>query len=213
MGCASGSPPWDTSLGGGGSTSVVSTSQAQSSSSVGSGGGEGGSELPAPPYQESDDQGVIYNLDQAFWLVYFAGFTFDEPMDATWDCYNSGTLRATGQIHDDTILNQLDVDMDIEFKNCLIPSSWVQISIIYDGVMHIGGYMDGGPYEDMLTLSGRNMSMRGRIHYEDGHDSWINQHCSFVFLDDFRESQNIGGLIGDICGRHVSLAERDVWSF
>lgn len=167
------------------------------------------------PYQETDDQALVYSLDQTFWLVFLDTLVNQDlylPIDRSWPCFNQGgSVRIVGIIHDDIVLNHLNLNFELDFKNCLIPDAWIQANIIYTGEMIVQGYLENGPFENMLTFSGRNMHMQGAIRYTDSHVSHINDDCSFVFLDNYHQSYNIGGLSGDICGRHTSIAERDIY--
>lgn len=214
--CAKGStgPLRSSSEGGGGSSTVSSTV-----SSSGEGGqtsssmvGSSASGTIVDPYQKTDDEALVYSLDQTFWQVWFASITSaDQQVDASWPCFNDGTVHMIGTVSDDVILNHVNMDLVLTFDNCLIPDNWIQANMIYSGEMRAYGYLDNGPYDDMFTLSSQEMRIQGWVHYTDQHTSVIDERCSFSFLDDFREDQGIGGLGGKMCGRKTYIAERDLW--
>ena len=165
------------------------------------------------PYEETDDEALIYSIDQSFWLAFvdFVHYTYD-PIDVETPCFNSdGKLRLVGMLEDNTSTDTLPLHFHVRFDNCLIPDAYIQANLYYTGTVWVDGYLDGSPFENMLTFSGHDMYMRGAIRYTDQHISYIDERCSFSFMDNFHESYNIGGLDGKICGQHVAIAERDLW--
>jgi len=177
---------------------------------------------PEDPYAELNDQAIIYTVDQAFWTAYMATISYgDETVPpTTLNCWGGGSIQVQGVQagHTEYQYNQpiavLELDFDLMMNDCFYPDALVDVNIILSGPFHVKGELYGGAYEDHLTFTSPGMSFRGAIKYVfTDHPGFVIEHiretCKFNFLDDFLESQGLGGLGGKLCGRQVFLSEYD----
>lgn len=169
---------------------------------------------PVNPLLTLRNQGVMYSVDQTFWEGYINTIQYGtQSVDQELGCYNDGTFRLVGQVVDThTLVNQADqllVDFEMTFDHCLIPDSSVTINLIYTGKVRITGKLDDGAFENNLLIRADALELKGMMKLDNGKLLPVDERCKLNFIDNFHESNGIGGLYGWACGEKVGVTESD----
>ena len=215
--CAQGSPSdWS------GSGGVQEAPSLTSSSSAGSGGqGAGGSDSGdlggfggSSPDEASDDEAVLYSVDQMFWQLYqeVVQQNVNASISTLVQGYRgSGQAIVNGLVDTDTT-GHLLISFHVDFDQYVRPNPRLEMNFTYTGPLDVSGSLDGGLWwgNNVVFLSS-GLDLTGQVKYEDGHVSDIDETCSVSFVDDFREPEDLGGLTGQVCDRPTRVSEVDVW--
>lgn len=165
---------------------------------------------PIDPLITLQNQGVMYSVDATFWEVYNTYIHYGtQSIQQKIQCSNGGEMVLIGSVTDDIYADKLNLDFELTFDHCFVPDGWVTIALTYSGTVKITGQLDGGPFENNLQLTSDALVMIGEMKLNNGQILLVNEQCQINILDNYHETEGIGGLSGKVCGEKVEVSEYD----